>query len=109
MPTMPTNPGHISLRPERPEDESFLFELYATTRQDELDAWGWSPAARASFLKLQFKAQQGYHLSFPQADFLIVLLNGKPIGRLIVDRAENEVRLVDIALLREHRNGGVGA
>jgi ribosomal protein S18 acetylase RimI-like enzyme len=98
----------ITLRPERPEDERFRFELYAGTRQEELDAWGWAPELRASFLAVQFKAQQACRLQFPEADFQIVLLAGHPIGRLVVNRAADEFRLVDIALLPQHRNAGVG-
>ncbi|MGA2660782.1 MAG: GNAT family N-acetyltransferase [Verrucomicrobiota bacterium] len=98
----------ITLRPERPEDEVFRFELYASTRQEELDAWGWAPGLRASFLELQFKAQQACRLQFPQADFQMVLLAGRAIGRLVVDRAADEFRLVDIALLPQHQNTGLG-
>ena len=31
-----------------------------------------------------------------------------PIGRLYIDRSEDEIRLIDIALLPEHRGKGIG-
>jgi GNAT superfamily N-acetyltransferase len=37
------------------------------------------------------------------------MLAGAPVGRWIVDRRENEVRCIDIALLPRHRNAGVGS
>jgi hypothetical protein len=40
----------ITFRSEQPQDEPFLFELYASTRQEELDAWGWPPEMRRNFL-----------------------------------------------------------
>jgi ribosomal protein S18 acetylase RimI-like enzyme len=101
--------GALSLRPEQPEDQAFLFELYSTTRQEELDAWGWPPELRGPFLKMQFQASQGYHTAFPTADFQIVLLNGRSAGRLVVNHAPEDVRIVDIALLPEHRNAGIGS
>jgi ribosomal protein S18 acetylase RimI-like enzyme len=106
---MPFNLDAITVRPEQPSDEAFLFELYASTRQEELDAWGWPPEMRRSFLTLQFKASQGYHHAFPQAEFQIVLLDGVPAGRLILNRTPTEWQLVDIALLPAFRNAGLGA
>ncbi len=107
---MQTNLCVISVRPEQPkEDEAFLFELYASTRQEELDAWGWPPEMRSAFLTLQFKASQGYHTAFPDAEFQIVLLDGIDAGRLVVHRSPEELRIVDIVLLPQHRNTGIGS
>jgi ribosomal protein S18 acetylase RimI-like enzyme len=109
--TLPLLPDRASLalRPEQPDDEAFQFELYASTRKEELDAWGWPEDFRATFLRVQFKAHQGYRTQFARADFEIIWQNGQRIGRWVVDRAANEVRLVDIALLGEHRNTGIGS
>jgi ribosomal protein S18 acetylase RimI-like enzyme len=100
---------NITVRPEQPQDEAFLFELYAGTRQEELDAWGWPPEMRNAFLALQFKASQGRHQAYPDAEFLVVQLDGVNAGRMIVHRTPEDVQLVDIALLPGYRNGGVGA
>jgi GNAT superfamily N-acetyltransferase len=105
---MPAIVAKVTLRPERPEDEEFLFALYASTRQEELDAWGWPREMRRTFLEVQFRAQQRYRTAFPKAQFRIVEMEGRCIGRLIVDSAADELRLVDIALLREQRNAGLG-
>ena len=106
---MALNLESVSLRPEKPEDESFLFELYASTRADELNALNLPPDQQTLFLKMQFNAQQqGYRGMFPQAEFQIILLNEQPAGRWVVDRAANEIWLVDIALLPAHRGVGVG-
>jgi ribosomal protein S18 acetylase RimI-like enzyme len=96
------------MRPEQPGDEAFLFELYSSTRQEELDAWRWPPEMRKSFLTLQFKACQSYRSAFPNADFQIVLLDGVNAGRLVLHRAPEELRVVDIALLPQRRGAGIG-
>jgi ribosomal protein S18 acetylase RimI-like enzyme len=101
--------GTIGTRPEEPRDQAFLFELYASTRQEELDAWGWPPEMRALFLKMQFAASQGYHTAFPTADFQIVVAGGQDAGRLAIDLSSKELRVVDIALLPQYRNGGIGS
>jgi GNAT superfamily N-acetyltransferase len=98
----------ITVRPEQPQDETFLFELYASTRQEELAAWSWPPEMRKAFLTMQFKASQGYYSAFPGAEFQIVLLDGAKAGRLVVHRTPEALRLVDIALLPQFRNTGIG-
>ena len=106
---MPASFKTISVRPEQPQDEAFLYELYASTRREELDAWGWPAEARKAFLTMQFKASQNYRISFPDAEFQIVLLDQVNAGRLIVHRSREELRIVDIALLPDYRNAGVGS
>jgi ribosomal protein S18 acetylase RimI-like enzyme len=36
------------------------------------------------------------------------VVDGEPAGRLYAHRGPSEIRIVDIALLPEHRGGGVG-
>ncbi|HUA69177.1 MAG TPA: hypothetical protein VMA13_11575, partial [Candidatus Saccharimonadales bacterium] len=79
---MPSSFKTITVRQEQPEDEAFLFELYASTRQEELDAWGWPAEMRKAFLAMQFKASQNYHSIFPDAEFQIVQLDKVNAGRL---------------------------
>ena len=99
----------VKLRPTRPEDDAFLFEVYASTREDELNHLGWDKTRKASFLKMQFDAQHRYYRSqFPDADFNVVLHKNKRIGRLYIHRRANEIRIVDIALLSEHQSEGIG-
>jgi ribosomal protein S18 acetylase RimI-like enzyme len=99
----------ISLRPAVSEDEAFLFEVYASTRRAEMLAWGWEEAQQNAFLKMQFKAQhQAYEMEDEGTDTKIILLDGKPAGRLIVNRTDDEIRLTDIALLTEYRSCGIG-
>ncbi len=99
----------ITLRPVQPDDEAFLFDLYASTRRDEMAAWGLDDAMLAQMLRMQFAGQQGtYRAQFPEADHHLILHDERPIGRLLVDRAEAAVVLVDVALLPEARGSGLG-
>lgn len=98
-----------AFRPATPEDDAFLFALYGSTRAEELDAWGLAGPQREAFLRMQYTAQQQhYRARLPRADHQIVLVDGAPAGRLLVDRREDELRLADIALLPEHRGRGLG-
>jgi ribosomal protein S18 acetylase RimI-like enzyme len=99
----------LTLRPAQPADELFLFELYVTTRMEELAAWGWDASHQDVFLKLQFTAQQQhYRTHFAHADYSIVYLDDRPIGRLIVARGNRDIHIADIIVLPEYRGAGIG-
>ena len=101
--------GSIQLRDERSGDEPLLFELYASTREEELALTGWDQATRLSFLNMQFRAmRQGYRSMFPQGQFSIILADGLPVGRVVIARLPHEVHLVDIVVLAAHRGRGIG-
>lgn len=107
---MDTTTGTLSLRPIREEDMEFLLRLYATTRADELAMVPWTDEQKEAFVRQQFEAQHAWWSEhYPDASFDLVLRDGEPIGRLYVDRWEREIRIVDIALLPEHRGGGIGS
>ncbi|HSP80665.1 MAG TPA: GNAT family N-acetyltransferase [Myxococcaceae bacterium] len=100
---------HPHLRPVTEADDGFLFELYASTRAEELAAWGLDAAQQEAFLRMQWLARKrDYEARFPDAAHHVVEVDGYPAGRLLVARQAQEVRLVDIALLPRHRGTGVG-
>jgi ribosomal protein S18 acetylase RimI-like enzyme len=100
----------VSLRPSTATDEPFLGLLYASTRTEELAVVPWTDEQKGIFLAQQFTAQDvAYRENYPDASFSVVELDGEPIGRLILTRlAGNELRIVDIALLPDNRNSGIG-
>lgn len=103
-------PSAVTFRPIGPGDQDFLHRLYASTRQEELAPVPWSEEEKAAFLRMQFEAQhKHYQEHYPQARFDLVLADGEPVGRLYVEEWPTQIRLIDIALLPEHRNRGLGS
>ena len=99
----------LRLRPIKPEDDSFLARVYASSRADELAVTGWSEAQKADFCRRQFDAQSEYYsANYPGASFQVIERDGEPVGRLYVARWENEIRIVDITVLPEYRGSGIG-
>jgi GNAT superfamily N-acetyltransferase len=99
----------VTFRPVKPEDEELLLKLYASTRADELKLAPWTNAQREAFVRMQFAAQQDHYRSHnPQATHDLILLDDQPIGRLYVARRAREIRILDITILPEYRNRGVG-
>ena len=69
----------------------------------------WDDAGKEAFLRMQFTAQdRHYHDQMPDASYQVVLVDGEPVGRLYVDRRADEIHVVDIAFLPEHRGRGLG-
>jgi ribosomal protein S18 acetylase RimI-like enzyme len=101
--------SNVALRPVEPGDEEFLYMVYASTREEELARTGWDEAQKAAFLRMQFDAQSSYYEEhFRGAEFSVILSDDHPVGRLYVARWQEEIRMVDIALLPEYRGMGIG-
>lgn len=107
--TPEVRPGSVGLRSVSADDETFLLQVYASTRSEELAQVNWDDARRASFLRMQFQAQtRHYTTAYIGAEFHIILAGHQPAGRLYVHRRPKEIRVMDIALLPEFRRQGLG-
>ena len=97
------------LRPARAEDRDFLLRVYASTREEELRLVDWSDEQKAAFVQQQFEAQDAYYREhYDPATFDVIEVDAEPVGRLYVARWEDEIRIMDIALVPEHRGRGIG-
>lgn len=102
--------GSIALRPAVPEDEPFLSHVYARSREEELAQVGWDEATKKAFLTSQYAAQRHHYVTnYRDASFQVILRGGQPAGRLYVARWEHEIRIMDVAVLPQHRNTGIGS
>jgi ribosomal protein S18 acetylase RimI-like enzyme len=101
--------GNVALRPVTVEDDAFLLAVYDSSREEELAQVVWPEGQREAFVRWQFETQRReYDASFPNARYEVILVGGLPAGRVWVHTDENEIRLLDIALLKEFQNRGVG-
>ncbi len=99
----------ITLRDVLPEDDSLLYEVYASTREQELAIVPWTDEQRKMFLSMQFASQSShYRERFPDATYSIIMRDDLPLGRLYVLREKDEIRILDITLLPQYRGKGVG-
>jgi len=99
----------VTFRPATNADEEFMLELYQSSRGDDLRELGWEESRISEFLSFQYEAQQKFHQTDNQdAVDEIVIVEGQPAGRLIVERREHEIRCVDLAIVPAHRSVGLG-
>jgi ribosomal protein S18 acetylase RimI-like enzyme len=83
--------------------------VYASTREEELAPVQWDEASKRAFLEQQFTAQdQHYKTHYTDTTYSVILAGDEPAGRLYVARWEDEIRIVDIALLPAFRGRGLG-
>lgn len=100
----------ITLRPVGPGDQDFLVKVYASTRAEEMAMVPWTDEQRQAFVRSQFSAQQHHYArNYPSSNHDVILLNGREVGRLYVARLEKEIRIVDLTLLPDERNKGIGS
>lgn len=101
----------VVLRPAEESDYEGLVRVYASTRASELAqvTW-WDEEQKLAFCRAQYGAQKDeYDARFPGAEYDVIELDGRTVGRVWVGRADEEIRLLDIALLPEAQRHGLGA
>jgi ribosomal protein S18 acetylase RimI-like enzyme len=102
--------GSIGLRAAVAEDEPFLYRVFASDRTLQLGLVGWDDDQKAALLRMQFVAQTAsYRQAFPGSAYEVIVNGGQPAGRLFLHRGTELIRVVDIGLLPEHRNQGIGS
>ena len=101
----------VVLRPAVEADYEELVRVYASTRAAELAqvTW-WDDEQKLAFCRAQYDAQkEEYDARFPGAEYDVIELEGRTVGRVWIGRAVDEIRLLDIALLPETQRRGLGA
>lgn len=101
--------GRLHARPITAGDEAYLRCLYATSRADQMRATGWPPSRCRAFLDEQFDFQQRqWRTHHAGAQFLLLVLEGQPIGRLCWHSEPGLATLIDLCLAPAWRRRGVG-
>src|SRR5687768_5421743 len=99
----------ISYRPIADSDLPFLFDVYGSTRVEELEPTGWTVEMKVEFLQHQFSAQHDhYQRHYPDAEWLVIMRGPDSVGRLYVEEWPSQIRLIDIAILPQFRRFGIG-
>ena len=97
---------HITFRNVTEADEPFEVELFDRTR---LSLGNFPDEVRRPLAESQIKLQRAaYQHEFPNAEWLIVLMEGTEVGRYIYEIGESAVLGVDVAILPQYMNRGIG-
>ncbi|MEA2833079.1 MAG: hypothetical protein QOG66_1281 [Methylobacteriaceae bacterium] len=108
--TIVTPRGEFILRPEVPEDERFLFDLFAANNLGILHQAGFPTEMVEKLIDFQFHSQtKTYREMFPDALYSIVTWDGKDVGRFIEHDERHSVYFVDFVLFPEYQAIGLGS
>lgn len=99
----------VSLCPVELSHKEFLLQLFKECRPD-LDLIGnINEEQRDAIIAQQFNIEQEQlRKMYPDAEFNIVMVNGKPIGRLYIYYGEEFHHIIEIGLLKSYRGLGIG-
>lgn len=105
----PSFSERLTLRSVLPEaDEEFLRKLYRESRND-LEGVLQDENRQRQLIDIQYRGQTlTYAREFPNAAHSVIQLDGRRIGRVMVDRQPGFIHLVDLSLVRECRSLGIG-
>ncbi len=91
-------------------DNPFCFTVFASSREAEIASWGWNQEEQQAFLRMQYQCQQqSYQMQYPHLESRIILCGNAPAGRILLARTGGQTVLVDITLLPEFQNLGIGS
>lgn len=104
----------VALRPENPDDLPFLVQLYTRSRSAEmLMVTNWDEETKRDFLEKQFSYQYLHHSRYyPNADFAIITMAGRPVGRLYLfwdNDGGRDCRMFEFQIIPAVRNRGIGS
>lgn len=100
----------VLLRPAAEEDYEEMVGVYASTRAAELAqvTW-WDDAQKLAFCRMQYHAQKAeYDARYPDAQYDVVVLDGRTAGRIWVGRDAEKIHMLDLTLLPWAQGQGVG-
>ena len=106
-----TSHDGIFLRSIKEDDLPNLLRIFILSRPELMEAVAdWEPQRQTAFLGQQFQIQlDHYKNQYPQGCFDAVLDGEIVIGRLLTAKIEKCLHLVDISLLPNYRNKGIGS
>jgi ribosomal protein S18 acetylase RimI-like enzyme len=115
MSTFAIHPVEVSrvkhnLRPAHIDDAEFLFQLFVERNTARFALLGWSDVQLRSMLQMQYRARAaGYAQQFAGLESLVVCTaHQQPVGEVLIHRADQEIRIVDICISTEYRKQGIG-
>ncbi len=101
--------GRLTFRPAGEDDEPFLRQVFDSTRDHLIQLVDWDAGRESAFLAMQYLAQSShYRRAFAGSSYDVIELDGRPVGRIFVYRGPEDIRVVDVGLLPQHRGRGIG-
>lgn len=102
-------PAEFCLRFAHKNDDIFLFTLFCSART-ELSLLPLPPQQLELLLQQQYRLQQaGYATQYPLAVTLVIEYQSVNIGKIVINKSDASVHIVDFAIAPQYRGYGYGS
>jgi ribosomal protein S18 acetylase RimI-like enzyme len=99
----------ILLKERTENDSEFFMELFGEIKSSELHLETWPEPVKKQMIMMQYNAfMQTVITEFPYNYDYLILFKSNKAGRLQLDKNDNGFRIINISLLSEFRNNGIG-
>jgi len=101
-------PTGFTLRLVGENDQEFLRALFYSARP-ELTRLPLPPAQLTKLMRQQYESQQhSYREQHPQAEHWIILRQAEPVGKIMFERLQTTLHVIDFIIAAEWRGRGIG-
>lgn len=97
----------FTLRPAEDSDEALLLRVFAESHCAGYELLGLEPSALASLIRMQFQARQAQYRDYPGGGEYLICRDEIVLGNCWLSDTAEQIRVLDIAVLAEHRRQGV--
>lgn len=97
----------FTLRPAGDSDEGLLLRIFAESHCAGFEQLGLEPSALASLIRMQFHARQAQYRVYPGGAESLICRGEVVVGNCWLSDTPEQLRVLDIAVLNEHRRQGV--
>ena len=100
---------HVTTRSSCNGDGSLLLDLYAETCLEELSHLGWNLVDHRPLVLMHAQLREAqFGRRYPDLNRLTICVDGRPVGRLLLERGPSDLHLVDLCLIPSLRGQGIG-
>lgn len=100
----------ITLRDRTTADEPLLFALFAETKAADLAPLGLTPEQLRPLLEMQYRGREmTYAAGYARVWDALICHSSTAVGRILIDRASDHWRLIDIAVQPSSRGRGIAS
>ena len=97
----------FTLRPAEGSDEALLLRIFTESHCAGFELLGLEPGALASLIRMQFHARQAQYRVYPGGAEYLICRAEVVVGNCWLSETAEQLRVLDIAVLAEHRRQGV--
>ena len=100
---------NLQIREFSKSEKDYKKHLFVENKISQLDAQHWSEDLKTQITNMQYMAQENHiNTYFPEAKDSVIICNNKKVGRLVFEKSDFKLHVIDIVIEKKHQNKGLG-